>query len=79
MEILCGIALVAGIAVLFIVHRLGKGKLGLFDKSSAGSGSIIALQEIVEPNVKHVIQIKEQKKRGDSDGSPPEPSQAPPV
>jgi hypothetical protein len=73
MEVFCGIALVAGLAAIFIVHRLGKGKLGLFDKSSAGSGSIIALQEIVEPNVKHVIQIKEQKKKGDSEGSPPDP------
>jgi hypothetical protein len=31
----------------------------------------VALQELVEPNVKHVIQMKEQKRRGAENGPGP--------
>lgn len=73
MEAICATSLLAGIAVSLLVHWLSKGKLKLQDRNSSGTKSIIAFQEIVEPNIKHVIQVKEQKERGAGIGAPPHP------
>jgi hypothetical protein len=42
------------------------------NKSSGSGGGFIVLQEIVEPQVQHVIQVKDQKRRGADAGPPPD-------
>jgi len=72
MELLCPFAVIAIVVAAFASHRHWKGKLSLTDKYTSGSGSAFALQEIVEPNVQHVILAKEKKPHSAENGSPPD-------
>jgi hypothetical protein len=65
-----GLAVVGGGAALYGLHRLGlwleqRGWLYYRHRKSGGSaaGCFIALQEFIEPPVRHVRQIKEEKRR----------------
>lgn len=71
MELLCPFVIIVGVVAAFASHRFWKGKMRLFDKNSSSTGSVIGLQEIVEPKVQHVIEAKELKRRsGENRPSP---------
>jgi len=73
--IICPVSIVAAILVMFLAFRLvpWMRRKGWFTNKSSGSGGgFIVLQEIVEPQVQHVIQVKDQKRRGADAGPPPD-------
>jgi hypothetical protein len=72
MEVLFLIAFLAGIATLLVLHRFRSGKKDSSSISSSVAGPFIAFQEFVEPNIKHVIQVKEQKRHSSDIGPPPD-------
>jgi hypothetical protein len=71
MEAICLLAVVVGLLAVAVWLGCRRRKLRLYEKDTAGSGVFVALQELVEPNVKHVIQMKEQKRRGAENGPGP--------
>jgi len=78
--IICPVSIVAVILAMFLVFRLvpWMRRNGWFNNKSSGSGAgFIILQEIVEPQMQHVIQVKDQKRRG-ADAGPPLDDEVPP-
>ena len=74
-----GICVLIGIAAVlaFVIWMAARpGKLRLFGKDRGGTNAFTAFQEVVEPNIKHVIEAKEQKRKGAENGSPEGESQS---
>jgi hypothetical protein len=68
MEAICLLAVVVGLLAVAVWLGCRKKRLRLHDQDASGSSVFVALQELVEPNVKHVIQVKDQKRRGSTNG-----------
>ena len=73
--IICPASIIAVILVMYLTFHLvpWMRRKGWFTNQSSGSGAgFILLQEIIEPQVQHVIQMKDQKRRGADAGPPPD-------
>jgi hypothetical protein len=77
--LLWGLVIVGGAAAVHGLHRLclwleQRGWLYYKHKKSAGSaaGSLVALQQALEPQTRHVFQIKEEKRHHAEEEAPGE-------
>jgi hypothetical protein len=78
--IICPASIIAVILVMYLTFQIvpWMRRKGWFTNKSSGSGAgFILFQEIVEPQVQHVIQVKDQKRRG-ADAGPPPDDETPP-
>jgi hypothetical protein len=73
--------LLAGVPALYVLHRLGlylesRGLIYYWHKKPSGGAAYNALQELVQPQVRHVIEVGEQRlgEAADGDGAPPNES-----
>ena len=66
------LAIAAGIFGIYrlIVYLERRGVLGERRASSGGGSAYDPLQELVQPQARHVIQVEEQRVREDSEGGP---------
>jgi hypothetical protein len=73
--VLCGLIVVSGLATLYGLHRLGlwlEGRGWLFYKhkkpTSGAASCFVALQQVLEPPIQHVLHVKEQKRHHVEEG-----------
>jgi hypothetical protein len=80
--VLASLSVAGGLAGLYGLHRLclwleAKGHLYYWHKKPEGSSPtacLSALQEIIEPQSKHVFHVKDEKRHANEEaGDPPEP------
>ena len=68
--LLAALAVAAGLAALYGLHRLclwleARGLLYYLHKKSdsTAAGSFVAMQQVIEPTAKHVLHVKDEKRR----------------
>jgi hypothetical protein len=76
--ILCPISILAGLLGLFLTYRFRSWLRRLFTIKSDSGASFIVLQEVVEPQVQRIIQVKDQKRHGSENGPSSEDPKEPP-
>jgi hypothetical protein len=72
------VLLFAAVPALYALHRLGlylenRGVIYYWHKKPSGGAAYNPLQELVQPQIRHVIEVGEQREgeSGDEDGAPP--------
>jgi hypothetical protein len=75
--VLCGLIVVSGLAALYGLHRFGlwlEERGWLFYKhkkpTSSAASCFVALQQVLEPPIQHVLHVKEQKRHHVEEGVP---------
>lgn len=68
MEAVCIFMGIVAPLALVVWLAANKDKLRLFDKDRGGPSAFTAMQEFVEPNVKHIIEMKVRKRLSGEDG-----------
>ena len=78
--ILVGLAILDAAVGLYVLHRLAlwleaRGHLFYLHKkpSTGGGNALMPFQELVQPSVKHVYRMKEEKRKGEQDPGEKEP------
>jgi hypothetical protein len=74
--IIIAVVLLAIPAVIYGLHRLGlylerRGLLHYWHTKPSGGAGYNPFQELVQPQLRHVIQVEEQAVREDGEGGPP--------
>jgi hypothetical protein len=69
------------LAALYGLHRLGvylerRGWMQYLHTPTAGGSAYNPLQELVQPQIRHVVEVGEQRQAEDDEGAPPVPSRA---
>ena len=79
-KVIVAVVLLAIPAGIYALHRLGLylERRGLIEywhsKPSTGGAAYSPFQELVQPQMRHVIQVEEQQVREDGQGGPADPS-----